>query len=58
MTEPKTKRLEVKVFLVVQHFAHPEPGVRVLAARLNRRSAEDIADKLPNTRVEKVVASK
>jgi hypothetical protein len=51
----------VKVYLVLQRqnvFKRGEPNVKILAARLNRRLAQEVVDTIPGTWIEKQYAVK
>ncbi len=54
-------RTRVKVYLVLQRqniHKRGEPNVKILAARLNRKLAQEVVDTMPGTWIEKQYAVK
>lgn len=55
----ESKSFRVKVYLVFQvDNLAPQGKEKVLAAKLSFKSAKNLCDKLPGTRIEKFVATK
>lgn len=56
-----SKRMEVKVYLVLQRVNLPkagEPTEKVIDGFLTRGAAEDVVNRIPGTRIQKLFAKK
>jgi hypothetical protein len=58
----KSGKVEVKVYLVFQRmnvgFGDETPNIRIIAAKLNRKSALDVISAVPGTWCEKIIADR